>query len=64
MAFARLLGLIEFVREEPFQGGGGPLYRLDKANGILTAKTVNRRMYRLTEKGKEEVAIWEDLIKA
>ena len=64
MAFARLLGLIEFDHEEPFRGHGGPLYRTDKADGVITAKIVNRRLYKLTSKGHEEVTDWDDLTRA
>ena len=64
MAFARLLGLIEFAREEPFRGHGGPLYRVDKSDCVITAKVVQRRLYRLTDKGKDELTMWDDLTTA
>lgn len=61
MAFARLLGFITFDHEQPYRYKGGPLYRVDKSNTVLTAPVSNRRYYRLTDKGREETTAWDDL---
>lgn len=64
MAFARLLGLIEFDHEEPARYRGGPLYRVGKPDGAPTALISQRRYYRLTDKGRGDQTSWNDLTAA
>lgn len=61
MVMARLLGLITLDHEEPARYHAGPLYRIDKTDGVLTVPVSHRRMYQLTDKGREEQTAWNDL---
>lgn len=61
MRFARHLGLIAFDHQEPAKYHGGPLYRVEKPDGAPTALVSQRRYYKLTDKGHEELIMWDDL---
>jgi len=69
--FARLLGLVEFVREEEADWKrkaavtpATSLMRLEQTEGELTQRISNRRVFRLTDVGKEDVKAWLDLTNA
>jgi hypothetical protein len=65
--FAQLLGLVEFVREEPmeFPPPGGNLYRTEKqADGSMVVRVSNRKIFRLTASGTADEICWADLTNA
>jgi hypothetical protein len=63
--FAQLLGLVELVREEPMQfpPPHGHLYSLRKHDGIHVVIST-RRIFKLTDIGKEDELSWTNLCKA
>lgn len=63
--FAKYLGLIEFARDEPSKNppAGGPLYNPMKVDGIHAVVTM-RRLYRLTQVGRDSDEPWSDLCQA
>lgn len=63
--FAQLLGLVELVREEPMQfpPPGGPLYSVRKPDGVHVVESA-RRVFKLSEVGKEDERAWTNLCKA
>jgi len=63
--FAQLLGLVELVREEPmlYPPPGGHLYSVRKHDGVH-AVVSTRRVFRLTDTGKEDELCWSNLSKA
>ena len=69
--FARLMGLIEFVRNEPmiYPPVGASFYRVEMYEtkaGVRRPKAVisDRKIHKITEKGKVEDKAWGDLCKA
>lgn len=65
--FAQLLGLVEFVREEPmeFPPPGGSLYRVEKEpSGGMQVRISMRKIFRLTSTGTVDEACWGDLTNA
>ena len=65
--FARLLGLVEFVREEPMVSPPptGTLYMIENiGQGKVRAVPSARRIFRLSAKGMEDQRSWTDLRKA
>jgi len=62
---ARYLGLVEFVRDEPmlFPPPKGHLYSLRK-NAEMEVVVSTRRIYRLTDKGREAEQSWQNLHRA
>lgn len=66
--FAQLLGLVELVREEPmlYPPPGGNLYSVRKQTGDtrVFATISKRRVFKLTDKGKEDERSWSDLCRA
>ena len=60
--FAKYLGLIELTREEPLRKPppGGPLLNPVKNNGVHVVVTM-RRLYRLTQAGRDSDKPWLDL---
>ena len=62
---ARYLGLVKFVRDEPMLSPpkGGHLYSLRKDHTARVAVST-RRVYRLTDTGREAVQSWENLYRA
>lgn len=63
--FAVLLSLVEHVRDEPmaFPPPGGPLYRVEKPDGIH-AVISTRRIFKITSVGSEDEKSWTNLCKA
>jgi hypothetical protein len=57
--FARLLGLVEYVRDEPMHITGSLYHVEDGAKLRIVANT--RKIYRLTDKGKEDTISWNNL---
>lgn len=67
--FAQLLGLVELVREEPmlFPPPKGHLYSVRKreTDGIRVFAVISkRRVFKLTDVGREDERSWSDLCKA
>lgn len=62
---ARYLGLVEFVRDEPmlFPPPSGHLYSLRK-DAEMEVVVSTRRIYRLTDKGREAKQSWQNLHRA
>lgn len=60
LRFARYLGLIELVREEPMTR---PLYRVHKDHE-MTAVVSTRRIYKLTDDGEQDERCWSNITKA
>lgn len=63
--FADLLGLVELSREEPmlFPPPHGHLYSIRRHDGVHFVTSV-RRIYKLTDNGKEDELSWTNLCKA
>lgn len=63
--FAQLLGLVELVREEPMElpPPGGPLYSIRKPDGVHVVVST-RRIFRLTDVGREDERSWTNLCRA
>jgi len=59
--FARILGLVEHVRDEtrnePIYGN---LYRVENGNGLRIV-TNSRKIYRLSDKGRQDTESWSNL---
>ncbi len=63
--FSQLLNLVELVREEPmlYPPPGGPLYSIRKTDGVHVVIST-RRVFKLTDIGKEDERSWTNLCKA
>jgi len=64
--FAKIIGLVEFVREEPmlYPPPGGDLVRIEKGgNGHKIVKST-RKVFRLTSIGMTDEKSWSDLTRA
>lgn len=63
--FAQLLGLVELVREEPmeFPPPKGHLYSVRRHDGVHVVIST-RRIFRLTDVGREDERSWTNLCKA
>lgn len=64
--FARLLGLVELVREEPmiFPPPRGNLVRVDRVDSALGVVVSTRKVFRLTSIGEVDERCWSDLTSA
>jgi hypothetical protein len=59
--FARYLGLVEHVRDEPrHEPSYGNLHRVENGNGLHIVPGT-RRIFRLTDKGRADDESWNDL---
>jgi hypothetical protein len=58
--FARILGLVEFVRDEPRNYEYGELYRVENGTGFHVVVST-RKIYRLSAKGREDTISWNNL---
>jgi hypothetical protein len=59
--FARYLGLVEYVRDEPrHEPSYGNLYRVENGTGLHIVPGT-RRIFRLTEKGRQDDTSWMNL---
>lgn len=62
--FARLLKLVEHVRDEPrISQYGGNLYRVEDTTGLHIVPGT-RKIYKLSEKGKADTISWDNLQKS
>jgi len=64
--FAKALGLVEIVREEPmlYPPPGDDLLRVEKVAGVATIVKSSRKVFRLTETGQIDEKCWSDLTTA
>lgn len=64
--FAQLLGLVEFLREEPMQfpPSDKQLYTVEMVEGQPRAKISNRRIFRISPVGAEDEKAWSNLTAA